>query len=306
MIIQKKRIRNIHKYLSHFKANEEILIGIPISSEIIEKVNRAGFPEIKEGLSLIPSPKLGPISRFNALGKDLPLKNLPKETLFRQQEWSWKDWGGNSHSRIVDIPYQRYQREWVPAHGTEILIVNRNNQYYIIVNKPLNKSDKNEQSILLNINLLLELFGEAHIYNPQLMPLSPIPIIRLDWEVLPQGEQPWEKLKIHVINILDTASKSKRIILKARLDAIKKYNPDFHAIGTNGYRGYIVFGFSNLGIYIFENAEYGNATYIFDQDWEKLTNLTKAEIIRGDYCKDRITHTTKWQEKIKALFLLQY
>ncbi|MEI7563256.1 MAG: hypothetical protein WCJ39_06470 [bacterium] len=33
---------------------------------------------------------VGPVSRFNAEGKEVPQKQLPKETCFREQEWHRK------------------------------------------------------------------------------------------------------------------------------------------------------------------------------------------------------------------------
>ena len=48
----------------------------------------------------------------------------------------------------------------------------------------------------------------------------------------------------------------------------------------------------------------GNATYVFEENWEELSKLTKAEIIRGKLQKDRIIHRENWDHYIIRLFKL--
>lgn len=87
---------------------------------------------------------------------------------------------------------------------------------------------------------------------------------------------------------------------------MSKYNPDFHAMGKSGYRGYVIFGFTKLNLYIFETAEYGNATYVFEGDWETLSQMTKAEIIAGNLHKYRFIHQEGWKTQIESLFPSNY
>ena len=51
-----------------------------------------------------------------------------------------------------------------------------------------------------------------------------------------------------------------------------------------------------------ESIHIDNATYIFDDDWEELSQLTKAEILDNNYQKDRIIHRKNWYKDIKKLF----
>jgi hypothetical protein len=60
----------------------------------------------------------------------------------------------------------------------------------------------------------------------------------------------------------------------------------------------VVFGFPEENIYVVESAFYGNATYVFRQDWEQLSQLTKAEIITGSLHTDRIIHTQGWEHRL--------
>ncbi len=43
-----------------------------------------------------------------------------------------------------------------------------------------------------------------------------------------------------------------------------------------------------------------NATYVFDDDWEAFSQLTKSEIINGGLAKARIVHDRKWAVAIRS------
>lgn len=46
---------------------------------------------------------------------------------------------------------------------------------------------------------------------------------------------------------------------------------------------------------------YGNATYIFENDWEQFSRLTKAEIIQNNLEKGRIEHRSGWENEINKI-----
>ena len=50
-----------------------------------------------------------------------------------------------------------------------------------------------------------------------------------------------------------------------------------------------------------ENVIYGNATYVFEDDWEQFSQLTKAEIIQNSLVKRRIEHRSGWEAEIRRL-----
>ncbi|WKV87844.1 hypothetical protein LJU32_19850 [Pseudomonas sp. B21_DOA] len=83
---------------------------------------------------------------------------------------------------------------------------------------------------------------------------------------------------------------------------ISKYEPDFLATGRGGYSGYFVYGFTSKKLHFLESIHLNNATYIFGDDWEKLSSLSKEEIINGGHEYLRIIHDKKWTGKIRQLF----
>ena len=150
---------------------------------------------------------------------------------------------------------------------------------------------------------MLEIFKRVEILQENLERYEVPRTVKLGWNILPKGEMPWETFKHHLTPVIESKAKGKKIIISERLETISQYNPDFHAIGENGYHGYIIFGFTQQNLYIFENAEYGNATYVFEGDWEQLSKMTKAEIIASNMHKQRFIHLEGWNEQIAELFL---
>ena len=87
-----------------------------------------------------------------------------------------------------------------------------------------------------------------------------------------------------------------------RHKVIAEHNPDFMAIGQDSFSGYVVYGYENEDIYVFESDQINNATYIFKGKWEEASKLTKRDIIQGKLCYLRLIHSKDWEGKIDKLF----
>jgi hypothetical protein len=302
LITGKKRIKKSDKYLAHIAEGNTAYIGLPITDAIASRLKECGFNKVTAGETLIPSPKIGNISRFNANGREVAQRDLPKETVYRQQYREWEDWHGTKHSRTVDIPYKRYPRKLIPAPWVSLTIIQADDKQFVISGEAIVKGQTSEIDILHQINLMLEIFKSVEILQENLERYEIPQVERLDWDILPMGNMPWEQFKSKLNPLMEKASKGKKILITERLETVSKYNPDFHAIGANGYRGYVIFGFTELNLYIFETAEYGNATYIFEGNWKTLSRMTKAEIVAGNFHKHRFIHLEGWVNQIKSLF----
>lgn len=88
--------------------------------------------------------------------------------------------------------------------------------------------------------------------------------------------------------------------MEDRIHFINQFNPDSIIQDTGGYTGYLAFGFKDKELFIFDSIKYGNATYIFEDDWEEVSKLTKKEIIRNDLAVDRIYHDNNWEQQIES------
>lgn len=127
------------------------------------------------------------------------------------------------------------------------------------------------------------------------------PTKRLNWQILPPGKYPWERVQTAVQPIVTQAKRGNQAVINRRLEVVSESQPEFVAIGQAGFNGYIVFGFPAKNLYVLESAFYGNATYVFEENWESLSQKTKAEILNEALQKARIIHISGWEQAIRAL-----
>lgn len=303
MILTKKCIRNTNTLRGLIKEGNKFTIGVRGLDRFSNVLRRVGFTDFKNGHSILPSFDFGPVSLFNAEGKFIKHKDRPMETAYRTIEWRWKEWHGPydriERSRLVDVPYKRYPRTFIEPPSIEFTIVQTDDMGKILVGPTLDYVVANEQEIVHAINLFLEIFGECQFFTEELDEINKLPVKKLNWKILPPGERPWPQLKKEVQVIINEAPKGNRVIIEYRLETINKYKPNFAAVGEGGFRGYIVLGFDNKNLYVFENVRYGNAMYLFDRNWRELSKKTKAEILNKQLQLDRIIHKEGWDSKIR-------
>lgn len=302
MVIKKTRIRSLKPLKGALAKYKEVIIGMPVDAGS-PLLNKIGFTsDLMAGETVLPARRFGPVSIFNAEGKELIHKDQPMEKVYRVGEWKWKEWCGRyetiERSKFVDIPYKRYPRTFVAPPSVELTIATDQNGAESVISPTTNVG--NEDRLIHTINLFLEIFGECQILDPKMGEVVS-PIKRLNWTVLPQGKMPWSSLKNEVKKIIEETPKGNRSYLEHRLELINKHNPDFTAIGKAGFYGYIVMGFTNKNLYVLESPFYGNATYILENNWEELSQKTKAEIISENLCKHRLIHKDGWDVEIDKL-----
>lgn len=305
MIIVGKRKRKIDRKLLFLKEGKKINIGVPVNEDNSKILKNIGFTEsLNEGETVLPIYD-GPISNFNAEGKYLIHRDQSMETAYRQREWTWEQWAGyhetETHSKIVDVPYKRYPRTFISPPSVELSIVKNSKDKIYVVGPEQILDLSNSERMLHIINLFLEIFGYCEVLTEDLENYVLKNVRRLNWEVLPPGKWPWNKIKDKILPIIQQTNKQKQVVIIHRLKAITKFEPEFSAIGQAGFRGYLVFGFPKKNIYTLESIFTGNATYIFEEDWEHLSKLTKAEILKESLQKDRIIHRKKWDQYINDL-----
>lgn len=298
MLIQKKRIRNIDNYIKTFDGrNVYIVHALPNQ----QKSESIGFTANQSlGEEVLPR-IVGAITRFNASGKSVPDKTVPKETAYRQVSWTWKKWAGRGETEEItetrEIEYQRYQRIFTPPPGIELKIVENLQGEKLIVSPMLSLQNSNKEHVVHCINLFLELFGLCEIVDDNLNTIINSTSIKLNWSLLPQGEQPWETLGPQIFRGLKIG-KGNAAVVEGRLELVNSKNPDFVAVGRAGFQGYVIFGFTSRDIYILESSQCNNATYVLNNNWQHLSQLTKAEILDGNLHQARVIHRRNWAAEI--------
>lgn len=297
-----RRILSLKRHLAFVPAGAPITLAVRVTDDHRPRLKAIGLGSNPQpGDTALPTP-IGPVTLFNAEGKYLPLKNLPKETVYHQRLWARKTWHGKLIEDYVTVPHVRYQRKFVPPPQAEMRCVTTEAGQLLAVIDGGANLPANEDALLHRINLMLEVFGEVELRQPDLTPFAPIKQRRIDWEILPAGQYPWEKTRQALASAIERFKDGKRAPIPERFDVIGRFGPDFTAVGQAGFSGYVVFAFERIGIYVLESAFYGNATYILDEEWERLSQMTKAELLDGALHKERVIHRAgSWETRIREL-----
>ena len=297
MLISKSKVNAIDKYIAPFSKEDGLYVATAINSKSLEqKLKEIGFPSVDFfGVKLIPR-GIGPITKFNTEGRDIPLKHLPKETYYRDAYI--KDWHGDYH--YVDIPGKRYQRKHINAPFQEISLITIDDNNYAISDL-LPNTKEGKELIKHVVNLFLEIFGVCEILNKDKCPeVATTKLKRANWQIIPEGDIVWERVNEFAGDIQDPNELVGKL-QKKRFSTIIRFKPDSVYYGNGGFHGYLVFVFKEKNLALMENMIYGNATYVFRNNWEDLSKLSKAEIIRQNLHEKRLVHRENWPYQIKDL-----
>lgn len=301
-MIEKKRIRSLN-YFSVVNEGEDIYLGVQITEGQYENAWKCGFTkDLNIGESVLPA-CIGAVTRRNANGDTILLRNLPMEEYGYTIEWTRKQWiGGGETEEVtgyVDITRKRYQREQTVPYNKYLTIVENDGIKFLVSDK-ITYNESNSDEIIHTTNLILEHFKECEIYNSKLKQFIKPEVKRLDWTILPEGEEIWTKAHEYV-DLVVRPAKNRKSITHERINILKKLSLQLIAIGNAGFNGYMVFRHDGTNLFFMENPRINNATYVFDANWEKLSMLTKGEIISNKYFYDRIIHSLKWEENVISL-----
>lgn len=300
MIQGKKYIRTIEKYVD--SVDEVFRLGVKISEENKKRIEEIGFPTLEVGQAMFP-PIVGRFTRFNMEGKEIIRKDLPKKTKYYTTYLTRREFRGRNQTEevtdFIDIPRKVFQKEYIIGTGFEVVIEAKSEDLFLLINETFNKETDLETAVV-GVNIILELVGYCEIFSEQLDAYyKPSHLKRYNWIFLESNGLPWEIRKERFKSVVESSKKSKQNVIWERLSTFVKYNPDFEAIGQNGFSGYVIFGFEDKGLYVFENANSGNATYIVRGDWESISKMSKSEIIKNNLHEWRLIHRNDWHERVK-------
>jgi hypothetical protein len=279
-----------------------MVFGVSNVPRFYAKLTQSGFSKnLETGESVLPPSTFGPASRANAELRIQKLMDRGKETFFRNVKQKRKQGDHTVETKSHDRRYFRRPRKEQAPYSFELKIcLTTNNEK--VVTLPEVTLDKTDAAIILHqINLLLEIFGECHVFTENLAEIIQTEVKHLNWEVLPPGNNPWETIKSKIQPTLERRQKGTQAIVERRLETINNYNPDFFAFGRAGFQGYIVFGFTKRKLYLLESIYFGNATYILGEQWQEISKLTKAEVLNEKLHKSRIIHQADWYKEIHKL-----
>jgi hypothetical protein len=251
---------------------------------------------IADGDSIIPA-AVGNITEFNARGKEKKRTDLPLIKVSKPIYTTWRDWHGDEHSGIQYRDYDVYQRDYIPAPSEEVELKSYEGRLWYS-SRVVDLETEPPQTVLHVVNFMLEIFGSFEVFDVVAAAIPRVPTRRLQWDILPPGNYPWDRAEEIVRTHLRGQSESTVGVIEERLKTLSGLNPDFMATGRGGYAGYFVFGYTRLNKYVLESVYLNNATYIFGDEWEELSSLTKDQILNGDMEYERIIHDQSWRRNI--------
>ena len=125
MLIKQKRINDVNGILMQLPYKMENLRIVYKTKNVVKDLARIGLnKDVQPNVSILPA-KVGPVSAFNAEGKYVIRKDLPKKERFMYERvWRWKQWSGRNQT--VDIEENRdvyrdcYPRDFVPPPAEEL------------------------------------------------------------------------------------------------------------------------------------------------------------------------------------------
>lgn len=290
----KSRIRKTAAYLQPIANNASFYITMAVNNVDRTRLKRIGFKNMEPGENILPR-AVGTVSKYNANGRYIIHRELPKITKYRSFEApGWRDtW------HEVTVSYKAYPRTYEAGPEVRLTIVEKNGECFI-TSPRLTKTTETDSLNKHIINLFIDLFGDFQLKNEQWQAaFANIPIRRLDWTLLPLGEYPWSRIESE--GLLPRHKDGKRRQIRHTDDIIRRFDPESCAIGNGGFKGYVAFCFPEKGITLLENFFHGNATYVFNHNWEELSKLTKAAIIQGQLALKRIEHRKDWEQEIVRL-----
>ena len=304
MILKKKRINKL-SCLNWIEQGQKVVIALCDALRFKEKLAELGFSmELKDGEKILPA-VINPSTARNAEKFYVEDKTQPKERYYQTLWWTRHEWAGRGETRevseFVDIPRERFPRIVYPPYSVELILKYNEDGLLFVVTDAIEFCEQNEKMLINTINIFLICFGECEILTENLEKLVPTQIVRLNWEILPKGEYPWERIQKDLEKISEGKGKTARKMLFDKCEYINSFHPDFQAYGRSGFSGYIIFGFRSRNLYVLESVYTNNATYVFGTDWENLSKLSKAEILNGGLQDARLIHNDNWKCDIDKL-----
>mgnify|MGYP001809785225 CR=1 FL=1 len=299
MKINRTRIRSLENYLSELQDGAAFrAVFVLEDSAVLERLglsNNAG-----QGETILPR-AVGPISRFNAEGRWIALRDEPKESRYiRTISWNWTTWDGQEHSDFKDIYRDCYQRAFEPPPSVELTYVEHAGRRLIVSPELQNVGGRAAHNLHV-INLLLEIFRACELVTADLAQLTPPALNRANWRILPPGQHPWDRISEYLDRAIGRLGEGTQRVIRDRQRTIQSHGPDEVWVGEGGFDDYMAYVFRERGIVVLESVRKGNAIYAFTSNWRTVSQLTKAQIIQNDLHEARIVHIDGWKDRLSKL-----
>lgn len=280
-----------------------------IKSEDIENYSSLGL-KIKDGILTLPAPSVpdpnvGRYSKANVEGEEKKRKNLPKisKTIYLGDRPIYGDWSNGSFP--LWQTRQVYRVDFIPPKEVELsatLLEERSGGYLIkfAVDQVINRNTQNfEKELLYNLNILQENVGAVNVFESTASLEEYTATIQVDWQIFPPGTV--DEIVEKMLKGKGQITAEQKEVMRSRVSVMSELEPIEYIVGTDKFLRYFGAKFGEDFI-VFENARYGNAIYIMNEDWQELTQKSRIELMNSHPDKfTRLEHRNGWEEILKNM-----
>lgn len=302
MIIRQTRVLHLDRHLGGMLPGTVFRLTADVAQVAPARLTVSGFAGLSVGDALLPA-GIGRTSRFNAEGRYITHRDQPKESrCVGRREWTRQEWAGRDQTRTVttevDMMRDCYPRTFVLPPALELTVAETGGAR-LIISEPMTWGQTDADEVLHAVNLFLELFGQCDVRHENLASLLPPNTRRVNWTMLPPGPQSLAAVLAHVHEVVARTPPTIRGPILNRIRFMAGLGPDEVFIGNGGFRAYVAYVFNGTRKAILESVMPDNATYVFDDNWQNVARLTKAQVLDGRHHVDRIFHTEGWDERVR-------
>lgn len=293
-MVSKKRIHNPSRYLFPVPPGSGFYVVVPLTEEDYPRLQHYGI--MPDGKARIPEP-IQSATIANADGKLIVIRSLPKTLRPIVRTYHVIDWHGNDHYGTCVQHRLCFPRKLLPPTNVSFAIEEG------ILFSPLFENLPNAMpEIKAAMNMALEMLGRFDIWSPEKAPiLPPKQKLEVPWEILRAGTREQEVLRSYLEGVVKRKPKCEQLAIFGNHEHLQSFSPDFYVLGSQNFLGYVVYGFPQLNLFVFESNEINNATYVFRGDWESASQLTKTEVLSGGLQEARLYHTDNWKGNVSQL-----
>lgn len=293
--------------------NDNIIVGseITLSKDNVDiypynELSKLGNLQIGTPVIFLPKVTQGRYSKRNTLGRTIKLKNIDKvEKSWAIEGPNFGDYSNGTHTAIITKLVWQTKTEFPKNLSITMMPVAISDGQITIkiqIDTPLNKNSETfREDLLFFINLLNENIHDVDVFsvNEEENAKLALKTENVNWELLPLGERDIKTiLRTKFGNTLHTNFQNNESI---NFFLNSKPLIDKYISGTGRFERYFGMYFKN-GIVVLEDFHYGNATYVFHNNWEELSKMSRTELMHLNSSDiERITHNRNWKTRINYI-----
>lgn len=249
-----------------------------------------------------PDPSVGIWAKRNLKGWLQKHKELPMEPYTIEYDIPhFGDWSKGSYT--VSFERKRYPRT---LHAPKLISIkidqlaqDINGAAFLIrflSARPIRVGSRDWlHKLFFYANFFQESVGGFEVYSTAASIEDFLSTISVAWQIFPAGES---QSLLRIVGARANFTNEERKRLQYRLDVLARLNPKSFVVGTDGFQQYIG-AIIRDDIVVFENAEYGNAIYVMNHQWELLTKMSRIDLMAMDDIRiARIVHTPGWEQRL--------